>query len=129
MAALLPGRPRAPYLLQADRRAEVEKTLKVDGFSVASSEFGGVSSSQDASVLCGRALEYPDVYRGGWDGFFDLLCSEFQERPRRIVVNLLDSDRLARRDLSLFVNISWALLRATETVEAEGAGEWQLEFL
>ncbi|MBB6396895.1 hypothetical protein BKA00_003809 [Actinomadura coerulea] len=44
-------------------------------------------------------------------------------------MSMLGADALARRDLRLFVAVSWQLLSATETVEFHGEGNWQLEFI
>ncbi|MFF2403135.1 barstar family protein [Streptomyces goshikiensis] len=98
------------------------------GLEVRHVDAAGFHSERDASLAIGRELDFPSYFRGGWDGFFDLLSAEFQEKPRRLVVGLLNSDALASRDLRLFVNTSWHLQNATETIESDGGGDSQLEF-
>ncbi|MEV0448349.1 barstar family protein [Streptomyces sp. NPDC050600] len=118
-----------PYLLQEKERERFERVLEGAGFDVCRVDARAFASGREASLAIARAIGLPDFYRGGWDGFFDLLEERFQERPGRIAVGLSGADELARRDLGLFVNTSWQLFNATETIESEGEGAWQLEFL
>ncbi|MFE1378990.1 barstar family protein [Streptomyces sp. NPDC058740] len=120
---------RVPYLLRERDRDRYEKALNGAGFTVCHVDMSRFRSEREASLAVARALGFPDFYRGGWDGFFDLLVSEFQERPDRIAVCLTGADELAQRDLRLFVHTSWQLQGATETIASEGEGAWQLEFL
>lgn len=129
MSSIITQNEAPPYLLDAGTCESVEDVLRRGGFSVDHVDVGNLGSEAEMALLVGKVLDFPDYYRGGWDGFFDLLSAEFQERPRRVAVGLLNADRLARRDLKLFVRTSWDLLNASETVEADGKGEWQLEFL
>lgn len=129
ISKMIRGVSRPPYLLQSQDRENVEEILKGRGFQVTSVEVGELRSERDASLAVARALDYPDSIGGSWDGFFDLLVTEFQSRPRSLAVSMLGADSLARRDLRLFVAVSWQLLSATETVESQGKGNWQLEFI
>ncbi|BDH14188.1 barstar family protein [Streptomyces hygroscopicus] len=128
ISSVIPGLSAPPYLLSDSDRGEVTHRAAGQGFEVRCIDTAGFHSERDASLAIGRELDFPSYFRGGWDGFFDLLSAEFQEKPRRLIVGLRNSDVLAARDLRLFVNTSWHLQNATETVESDGGGDWQLEF-
>ena len=119
----------SPYLLEGRDREQVEIQLKRRGFRLESVDARNIRSERDASLAVGRALGYPSFYRGGWDAFFDLLSTEFQEHPRTLVVGISNADEFAHGNLRLFVKTCWHLLNATETIESEGGGGWQLEFI
>lgn len=123
------GASGRPYLLQIEDRERIENSLLARGFRLGHIDAGELHSERAASSAVGEALEYPEFFRGSWDGFFDLLVTEFQERPRILAIGLLNADLLAHRDLRLFVNTSWYLFNATDLIECEGEGNWQLEFL
>ncbi|WP_170134378.1 barstar family protein [Murinocardiopsis flavida] len=125
---MLEGIENPPYFLDYRDRDKHVSALNNSGFQVVNIDADEIQSERDASFLVARALGYPDFFGGGWDALFDLLTTEFQDRPRILAVGLLDSHKLASRNLRLFVNISWNLLNATDTVNYEGEGEWQLEF-
>jgi hypothetical protein len=124
MSNVLPDATQPPYLLAESSRSGAEKRLRAQGFEVAHVDAAGFRSDRDAALSVGGVLGFPDFYRGGWDGFFDLLCTEFLERF--LVVGVLNANEFAERDLRLFVNVSWNLRDATRTVETDSA---QLEFL
>ncbi|WP_030024366.1 barstar family protein [Streptomyces monomycini] len=126
---IIPDLSGPPYLLPDKTRPEVENRATSHGFEVRHVDAAGFDSERAASLAIGRQLEFPNYFRGGWDGFFDLLSAEFQEKPRRLIVGLLNADVISGRDLRLFVNTSWHLRDASETIESDGGGDWQLEFL
>lgn len=117
---------RPPYLLKSQNREEVERGLRRRGFQIGHVAAGDLHSERDASVAVARALDYPEFFGGSWDAFFDLLATEFQDRPRLLAVSMLGADALAQRDLRLFVAVSWNLFNATETVGSEGKGDCNL---
>ncbi|MFG2481373.1 barstar family protein [Streptomyces virginiae] len=129
ISKVIPGLSSPPHFLPNDGRDGVTHRAEGQGFKVCRVDASRFQTGRDASLAVGRELDFPSYYRGGWDGFFDLLSAEFQEKPRRVIVGLLNSDVLADRDLRLFVNTTWQLQNATDTVESEGGGDWQLEFL
>ncbi|MDX2606149.1 hypothetical protein PV379_19575 [Streptomyces caniscabiei] len=128
ISRVIPGLSAPPHLLPEIDRDEVTRRAEGQGFEVRCVDVSRFQSERDASLAVGRELDFPSYFRGGWDGFFDLLSAEFQEKPRRLIVGLLNSNVLASCDLRLFVNTSWHLQDATETIESEGGGDWQLEF-
>lgn len=117
-----------PYLLPETDRDEITRRVRGQGFDVRHVDAADLRPGDEISLTIGKELDFPSFFKGGWDEFFDLLTSEFQVSPRRTIVSLLNADVLASRDLRLFVNTSWQLQNATETIESEGEGDWQLEF-
>jgi hypothetical protein len=123
-----PECPDRPYLLDGDVRQRAEDLSSL-GFESVFVEVAACATEKDIAREIGKALGFPDTFRGGWDAFIDLLPEGVVEAGRIVAVEIVDADELARRNIRLFVRLVWMLMNATDAVEVGGAGDAQLEFL
>jgi hypothetical protein len=121
--------PTPPYLLDKVGMAAIEADLVNVGFESLDVDVSDCRSERAIGQRAGRALGFPDTFRGGWDAFFDLLHDQVLAPGRVVVVNVVDASDLSHVDMRLFARTVWMLMRASEAVELAGAGSAQLEFL
>ena len=120
--------PDPPFLLDRADGASVAG-LSALGFESLEVRVAACKSERDVARVIGGLLGFPATFRGGWDGFIDLLHDYIVEPGRIVAVHILDADQLSRQDMRIFVRLVWMLMNASESVEADGAGGAQLEFL
>lgn len=117
-----------PFLLDKgpDERAG---ELIAAGFDSITVKVGNCVSDREVSSAVGRALGFPDSFRGGWDAFVDLAHDKVVAPHRIVSVGLVDAGSLARRDIRTFIRSVCMLVNTSDAVDVAGAGEAQLEFL